>query len=206
MEEILNELQNTEDLMEEVVGSGTHNNGDVAKNLDMLMDDDHPLGIESLSFPENGNTDGEDEDDQSGAWDNPDDDWLPNWADPDDDGDGTWDWNDSHPTDPSKSIMARDNETSLQPWIFHLDDSAENKFADVLTNSNEELHAKGVATDLEHGPGFEEVIIADQGTFGFGGIAQSALANTAFEASILDNGSVMSQPISINTMVPIADI
>jgi len=203
MEEILNELQNTEDLMEEVVGSGTHNNGDVAKNLDMLMDDDHPLGIESLSFPENGNTDGEDEDDQSGAWDNPDDDWLPNWADPDDDGDGTWDWNDSHPTDPSKSIMARDNETSLQPWIFHLDDSAENKFADVLTNSNEELHAKGVATDLEHGPGFEEPIVVDHDVFSFGGMTQSMPSSPTDENILLTLDNVMPQQMLSNNMTTV---
>jgi hypothetical protein len=206
LDNLLDGLENLEDQIEDVVASGTNNNGDVAKNLDMLMDDNHPLDIDSLDFPENGNNDGENEDDQSGAWDNPDDDWWPNWADFDNDDDGTWDWNDSHPNDPSKSIMAGDNESSLPPWIFHLDDSAENKFADVLTNTNEEFIQKDVATDLENGPGFEEVIIADQGTFGFGGIAQSALETHTFEASTLVHESVMSQPMSINTMPPIADI
>ena len=212
LDDLLDGLENLDDLIEDVVASGTHNGKvDVAKNLAMLMDNNHPLGINSLNFPENGNTDGENEDDQSeddqsGAWDNPDGDWWPNWADFDNDDDGTWDWNDSDPNDPSKSIMAGDNESSLPPWIFHLDDSAENKFADVLTNTNEELLAKGVATDLEHGPGFEEVIIADQGTFGFGGMAQSALETHTFEASTLVHESVMSQPMSINTMPPITDI
>jgi hypothetical protein len=207
LDNILGGLENLNDLIEDVVASGTHNGkGDVAEGLPMLMNNNQPLGIDSLNFPENGNTDGENEDDQSGAWGNPDGDSWPNWADFDNDDDGTWDWNDSHPNDPSKSIMAGDNESSLPPWIFHLDDSAENKFADVLTNTNEEFRQKGVATDLEHGPGFEEVIIADQGTFGFGGMTQSALETHTFETSTLVHESVMSQPMSINTMPPIAGI
>jgi hypothetical protein len=206
LDNLLDGLENLEDQIQDVVASVTHDNGDVAKNLDMLMDDNHPLGIESLNFPENGNTDGEDEDDQSGAWDDPDDDWIPNWADLDNDCDGVWDWDDDHPNDSSKSIMAGENESDLPPWIFHLDYSTENESTDELKNTNEELLAKGVATDFKYGAGFEKAIVADQGTFGFGSIAESALATPAFEASILDNESVMSQPMSNTNMVPIADI
>ena len=83
---------------------------------------------------------------------------------------------------------------------------ADNKFTDELTNTNEELLAKGVATDLEYRLDFAEATFADQGTFELGGIAESALANPAFEASTIDNKSVMSQPMSINTMTPIAEI
>ncbi len=207
LDDLLDGLEKLDELIEDFVAGGTHKGkGDVAEGLPMLMNNDHPLGIDSLDFPENENTDGKNNDDQNGAWDDPDGDWIPNWADLDNDDDGVWDWDDDHPTDPSKSIMAGDNESSLPPWIFHLDDSVENKFADVLTNTNEKFLQKGVSKDLEHSPGHEEMIIADHGAFGFSGIEQSAHETHTFEASTLVQESVMSQPMSTDTMPPITDI
>ena len=90
------------------------------------------------------------------------------------------------------NLLLQDNNTSAQAEI-----------TDELTNFDKELLANSVATNLEHGPGFEEPIAADHDVFSFGGMTQSMPSSPTDENILLTLDNVIPQQMLSNNMTTV---
>jgi len=78
--------------------------------------------------------------------------------------------------------------------------SAQIEGTDELTNVVKGVLANSVATDLEHGPVFEEPIVVDHDVFSFGEISHSMPSSPTDQNTLLTLDNVMPQQMLSNNM------